>query len=126
MPDIDWEVVFVDDDSDDGTFKEIEDLARRDVRVRGLLRVHERGLSSAAIAGLLSAKADYLVVMDGDGQHDPTIIPKLLAPLRRAEADITSAARDFSAIESTSCRIDASYFHLGKPGRQPCRRPKAC
>ena len=57
LPDIDWEVVFVDDDSDDGTFKEIEDLARRDVRVRGLLRVHERGLSSAAIAGLLSAKA---------------------------------------------------------------------
>ncbi len=98
LPDIDWEVVFVDDDSDDGTFEEIENLARCDARVRGLLRVHERGLSSAAIAGLLSAKADYLVVMDGDGQHDPAIIPKLLAPLRHAKADITSAARDFSAI----------------------------
>src|SRR5208282_6433155 len=67
---IHWEVVFVDDDSDDGTIPAVRRLAAEDRRVRLLHRIGRRGLSSACIEGIQSSTAPYLAVMDGDLQHD--------------------------------------------------------
>ena len=90
---LDWEAVFVDDDSPDGTAEAVRSLALENERVRLLLRIGERGLSNSCIDGLRSSGAEYLCVMDGDGQHDARVIRSLLEPLRNETADIVSAAR---------------------------------
>lgn len=86
-------MIFVDDNSPDGTADVVHELSRTNDRVRGVLRLRHRGLANSLIQGLLSAKGDVLCVMDADGQHDPQIIRKLLAPIESGEADIVSAAR---------------------------------
>src|SRR2546426_11756819 len=74
-----WEIIFVDDDSPDGTASEVRDIARADPRVRCLQRIGRRGLSSACIEGMMAASAPTIAVMDADLQHDETILPRMLA-----------------------------------------------
>ena len=74
----DWEVVFVDDDSDDGSGTVLLELARSHPRVRFLRRVGRRGLASACLEGMSSSSADLFAVMDADLQHDETILPAML------------------------------------------------
>ena len=89
----DWEVIFVDDDSPDGTAAEVRAVAARDPRVRCLQRIGRRGLSSACVEGMLASSAPYLAVIDADLQHDERLLPRLLDCLRRGEADIAVASR---------------------------------
>jgi len=77
-----WEVIFVDDDSSDGTQQAVTALAKKRANVRLLERVGRHGLASACIEGLCSSLAPYLVVMDADLQHDPGILLKMLNALR--------------------------------------------
>ncbi|HTW26902.1 MAG TPA: glycosyltransferase, partial [Acetobacteraceae bacterium] len=77
-----WEVVFVDDNSPDGTAEAVRGLARTDPRVRCLRRIGRRGLASAVIEGALSSSADCVAVMDGDLQHDETLLPAMMRALR--------------------------------------------
>ena len=88
-----WEVVFVDDDSPDGTADAARALARLDPRVRCIRRVGRRGLSSAVIEGGLSSSADYIACIDGDLQHDETRIPEMLALLRSGDCDLVVGSR---------------------------------
>ncbi len=89
----DWEVIFVDDDSPDGTADVVRELARDNPRVRCIQRIGRRGLSSACMEGLLSSSAPYLAVMDADLQHDETLLPAMLEVLVRGETDIVIASR---------------------------------
>ncbi len=89
---LDWEVVFVDDDSPDGTSAEAKRLAQGDARVRCIRRIGRRGLSSAVIEGALSSAADYVAVIDGDMQHDETRLPLMLDAVR-AGADMAVGSR---------------------------------
>ncbi len=73
-----WEVIFVDDDSTDGTAARIREIARQDPRVRCLQRIGRRGLSSACVEGMLASSSPYLAVIDGDCQHDETVLPRML------------------------------------------------
>ena len=75
---IDWEVVFVDDDSPDGTADEVRELAKSISNIRVIHRVGRRGLSGACIEGILSSAGPYVAVMDGDLQHDEKILPLML------------------------------------------------
>ncbi len=88
-----WEVVFVDDNSPDGTWQVLRDLAQRDPRVRCLRRIGRRGLSGACIEGILSAAAPYAAVIDADLQHDETRLPAMLALLREGKADLVVGSR---------------------------------
>ncbi|HJZ29617.1 MAG TPA: glycosyltransferase family 2 protein [Hyphomicrobiaceae bacterium] len=87
-----WEVIFVDDDSVDGTAATARRLARRDPRVRCMRRIGRRGLAGACIEGMLAASAPAIVVMDGDLQHDETCLPQMLQHFRRG-ADLVVATR---------------------------------
>ncbi|MBB5057211.1 dolichol-phosphate mannosyltransferase [Granulicella aggregans] len=89
-----WEVVFVDDDSPDGTAEIIDEFARRDGSVRLLQRVGRRGLSSACIEGALATSASVIAVMDADMQHDESIIPLMLARLREEGLDVVVGTRN--------------------------------
>ena len=88
-----WEVIFVDDDSDDGTLEVIHGLARRDPRVRFVHRIARAGLSSACLEGLASSSAPFLAVMDADLQHDERLLPEMLEQLRGNQADLVVGSR---------------------------------
>lgn len=78
---IPWEVIFVDDDSPDGTAAVAKALGARDERVRCLHRVGRRGLAGACIEGILASNAPVAAVMDGDLQHDEALLPAMLAAI---------------------------------------------
>src|SRR6516225_5400120 len=88
-----WEVVFVDDDSPDGTAAEVRRIAQTDPRVRCIRRIGRRGLASAVIEGALSSSARFVVVIDGDLQHDETRLPVMLAALRTGRYDLAVGSR---------------------------------
>lgn len=75
----DLEVIFVDDNSDDGTAEAIERLHLDWVRV--IVRTAERGLSSAVVAGFRAARNPVLVCMDADLSHPPEKIPQMILAL---------------------------------------------
>jgi dolichol-phosphate mannosyltransferase len=91
-----WEVVFVDDDSPDGTAPTIKSLAALDPRIRCIRRVGRRGLAGACIEGILSSSAPVVAVMDADLQHDETILPQMLRAMR-AGSDLVVASRYLGA-----------------------------
>jgi dolichol-phosphate mannosyltransferase len=88
-----WEVIFVDDDSPDGTADLVRELGQRDDRVRCIQRIGRRGLSSACIEGMLSSTAPYQAVIDADLQHDETLLPRMLDALKGGDADIVVGSR---------------------------------
>ena len=88
-----WELIVVDDDSPDGTAGVVRDLAQADARVRCIQRLGRRGLSSACIEGMLATAAPCLAVMDGDLQHDETLLPQMLATLRAEDLDVVVGSR---------------------------------
>jgi len=88
-----WEAIFVDDSSPDGTSEFIRSLAVTNHRVRVLERIGRRGLSSACIEGMLATAASYIAVMDADLQHDESILPKMLERMKAENLDIVVASR---------------------------------
>ncbi len=90
---IQWEVVFVDDNSPDGTAEEVRRIAALDRRIRIIERIGRRGLSSACIEGMLATPAPYIAVMDGDMQHDESILPKMLESIKSNQLDIVVGSR---------------------------------
>ncbi|HWZ99310.1 MAG TPA: glycosyltransferase family 2 protein [Candidatus Dormibacteraeota bacterium] len=88
-----WEVIFVDDDSPDGTADRVREIGRQDRRVRCVQRIGRRGLSSACTEGMMASSAPYLAIMDGDCQHDEGALPRMLDVLRAGEADIVVGSR---------------------------------
>jgi dolichol-phosphate mannosyltransferase len=90
---VSWEVIFVDDDSPDGTAERIREIGRRDRRVRCLQRLGRRGLTTACIEGALAASATYIAVMDADMQHDENLLPQMLAMLKSGSADLVVGSR---------------------------------
>ena len=88
-----WEVVFVDDDSPDGTADAVREHAAADSRVRCLQRIGRRGLSSACIEGMLSTTAPYLAVIDADLQHDERLLPQMLDVLKESDTEIVVGSR---------------------------------
>jgi dolichol-phosphate mannosyltransferase len=88
-----WEVIYVDDNSPDGTADVVRNLAANDPRVRCLRRVGRRGLSGACIEGVLASSAPCAAVMDADLQHDETRLPQMLALLESKAADLVVGSR---------------------------------
>ena len=93
LSDIPWEVIFVDDDSPDGTSAVVKEIAATNPRVRCIRRLARRGLAGACIEGILASHATYVAVMDGDLQHDETVLPQMLRELRTGRSDIVVASR---------------------------------
>src|SRR5467141_1279030 len=90
---VNWELMFVDDDSADDTAKHIRALALVDPRVRCILRIGRRGLSTACIEGILACSAPFIAVMDADLQHDEALLPRMLATIKERHLDIVVGTR---------------------------------
>jgi dolichol-phosphate mannosyltransferase len=93
LPNTAWEVIFVDDDSRDGTSKHVRALARRNPRVRCLQRMGRRGLSSACMEGVLASCSPYIAIIDADLQHDERLLPRMLKALESDTVDLVIGSR---------------------------------
>jgi undecaprenyl-phosphate 4-deoxy-4-formamido-L-arabinose transferase len=87
-----FEVIFVDDGSDDGTFAKLERLHAGDDRVRAVRFKRNFGQHPAMHAGLTRARGEILITMDGDLQNAPEDIPRLVAAVE-AGSDVASGRR---------------------------------
>ena len=88
-----WEVIFVDDDSPDGTANVVRQIAAENPRVRCIQRLRRRGLASACIEGVLASASPYIAIMDADLQHDESILPEMLKMARENQADLVIGSR---------------------------------
>jgi dolichol-phosphate mannosyltransferase len=90
----DYEIIIVDDDSPDMTWRIAEDLAKQDKRVKVIRRTQQRGLASAVISGWASSQGEILGVIDADLQHPPEILSDMLRRIfYDNEVDIVIASR---------------------------------
>jgi dolichol-phosphate mannosyltransferase len=119
-----WEVVFVDDDSPDGTAEVVRNCGQSDSRVRCLRRIGRRGLSSACVEGMLATTAPYLAVMDADMQHDERLLPQMLDVLKHSDSDIVVGSRyapggdisDWDARRARMSRVAIKLSRVLVPG----------
>jgi len=109
-----WEVIFVDDNSPDGTAELVKQIAASDTRVRCLRRVGRRGLAGAVVEGALASAAPFVAVIDADMQHDETLLPRMLDMLRAGDVDLVVGSRylDAAGLENgfSPARKAASQF----------------
>jgi dolichol-phosphate mannosyltransferase len=88
-----WQVIFVDDDSPDGTAQVVNAIARVDRRVACVHRIGRRGLAGAVLEGVMAGAAPLIAVIDADLQHDETLLPAMLAALEEDRADLVIGSR---------------------------------
>jgi len=116
---LDWELIFVDDDSPDGTAEVITSFATEDRRIRLIQRIGRRGLSSACIEGILATPANCVAVMDADLQHDEGILPRMLQKLRGEALDVVVATRN--ADGGSMSEFSAGRVFLSRLGQRISR-----
>ena len=91
LPAIDYEVLFVDDGSEDGTQKEI--VAHADERIKLVELRKNYGQSTAMTGGIDHATGEYIALLDGDLQNDPNDIPYMLQKLKDEDWDVVAGNR---------------------------------
>jgi dolichol-phosphate mannosyltransferase len=90
---IEFEAIFVDDGSVDGTPELVTQIAQADRRVRLIRRIGRRGLSSAVVEGGLASTSPVIAVIDADLQHDETVLPALLQAIERDGHELAIGTR---------------------------------
>jgi dolichol-phosphate mannosyltransferase len=90
---IEFEAIFVDDGSSDGTPELVTQIAQADRRVRLIRRIGRRGLSSAVVEGALASTSPVIAVIDADLQHDETVLPALLQAIERDGHELAIGTR---------------------------------
>jgi dolichol-phosphate mannosyltransferase len=110
---VDFEIIFVDDDSPDGTADVVRAISRRSPHVRIIQRINRRGLASAVVEGAMATNAPYVAVIDADLQHDERILPAMLARIKADNLDLVIGSRnvsDGSMGEFSAKRVRLSSF----------------
>ncbi len=87
-----YEILVVDDNSPDGTWKVAEEL-RKKYPIRVIRRYGKLGLASAILMGFYNARSEYLIVMDADLQHDPKVLPRMIKALKEEHYDLVIGSR---------------------------------
>ena len=107
-----FELVLVDDGSPDDTWERIKDEARTLPSLRAVRLSRNFGKELALCAGLERARGDAVVVMDGDGQHPPSLLPVMVEKWRTSGADIVQAVKTKRGSESLTGKLGALLFYL--------------
>ena len=105
-----FNIYYVDDGSTDGTVDVLRALAVSDPRVTPLILSRNFGHQSALTAGLDTAQGDFVISLDGDGQHPPEMIPQMIALFEQGY-DVVQAQRIDDASTSAFKRITSSSFY---------------
>ena len=107
-----WELILVDDGSPDGTWETIRSAANGNRRIRGIRLSRNFGKEQALCAGLERAAGDAVIVMDGDLQHPPALIPEMVGLWRDSGTDIVEAVKEDRGDESLQNKIGSKLFYL--------------
>ena len=107
-----FELILVDDGSPDETWRVISDEAARLPALRGLRLSRNFGKELALCAGLERARGDLVVVMDGDGQHPPALLPDMVRLWQTTGVDIVEAVKIKRGQESLSGKLGALLFYV--------------
>jgi len=107
-----FELILVDDGSPDDTWERIKDEARTLPSLRAVRLSRNFGKELALCAGLERARGDAVVVMDGDGQHPPSLLPVMVEKWRTSGADIVQAVKTKRGSESLTGKLGALLFYL--------------
>jgi len=91
---IEWEAIFVDDDSPDHTAALLYELARSNRRIRVIRRIGRQGLASACVEGMLATPAPYIAVLDADLQHDESILLDMYERIKSGQLDLVIGSRN--------------------------------
>ena len=89
-----YEVIFVDDSSNDGTEELLKKIKKKYKNFSFIIRKKNRDLSQSCFDGIKKAKYDYIQIMDGDLQHNPRYIPKLIDTLIKNNSDLVVGGRN--------------------------------
>jgi len=93
-----YEIVIVDDDSEDGTWQVAEEFSKRCQNIRVIRRINRKGLSSAITEGFLLGKGKYVAVLDADLQHDHRLITAMLDEIGDCDVVIGSRYMDQKSV----------------------------
>src|SRR6185436_8333790 len=107
-----FEVVLVDDGSSDDTWAAIKDAARMWADLRAIRLSRNFGKELALCAGLERARGNAVIVMDGDGQHPPSLLPLMIETWRTSGADIIEAVKRRRGGESLTSKFGALTFYV--------------
>ena len=91
LENLDYELIYVDDGSRDGTLAELKKIT--DPRLRIVEFRRNYGQSAALAAGIEYAQGEWIVTMDGDLQNDPADIPRMLEMAREQQLDLLAGIR---------------------------------
>lgn len=93
MPAVQFEFLFIDDGSRDWTLAKLQELAKRDVRVKYLSFSRNFGKEAGIYAGLRNASGDYVVIMDADLQDPPALLPEMYRAVTEEGYDCVGSRR---------------------------------
>ena len=108
-----YEIIIVDDSSSDGSEETLLQLSKKIKKLKYIIRKNKiRDLSKSCRDGFKKSKFDKILVMDGDLQHNPKYIPKMIEKMKKHDCDCVVGSRDLinSRVQSLSIiRQSASY-----------------
>jgi len=107
---VDWEVIFCDDGSDDATWEIIDQLHKNDERIKGIRFSRNFGHQYALFAGMQHASGKAVITMDGDLQHPPELLPKMLARWRAGDK-IVHTVRVYNQEQGFLKKLSSSLFY---------------
>ena len=93
LKNINYEIIFIDDRSIDGTAKEIKKHSNKIIKY--LLRKSKKDLTKSLIMGIKKSKHDNIIIMDSDLQHNPKYLPKMIKLFDKNNYDFVVGVRDF-------------------------------
>jgi glycosyltransferase involved in cell wall biosynthesis len=107
-----FEIVVIDDGSSDDTWAKIRDEARMCSDLRAIRLSRNFGKELALCAGFERARGNAVIVMDGDGQHPPSLLPLIIETWRTSGADIIEAVKRRRGRESLTSKFGALTFYV--------------
>jgi len=107
---VEWEVIFCDDGSDDATWKIIDLLHKNDERIKGIRFSRNFGHQYALFAGMQHASGRAVITMDGDLQHPPELLPKMLERWRAGDK-IVHTVRVYNNKQGIFKRVTSSVYY---------------
>lgn len=93
IPDVDKEIILIDDGSTDNTSKKIESELKKIKSVKFFKHEHNSGKGAAVRTGFKNATGDYILIQDADLEYDPKDIPKLLKPIQERKTEVVFGTR---------------------------------
>lgn len=106
------EIVFVDDGSRDTTFAEVAALCLRDPTIKAIRFARNFGKEAAMAAGLRAATGDVIVLMDGDLQHPPELIPEMLERWHKGARMVTAVRRSRDTDPWLRRKLSQAFYGL--------------